>query len=102
MITITRCKLPSQIINHSLQKHIQNSPNDLQEMVLQEILDETKYSRVDKENFVEDNLQKISREVVCFFKGYLPQNLLSPLLNTLSRMFDRVLNMPLHYTNIAA
>ena len=43
---------------------------------------------------MEDSLQKVLRDTVClsrpypfkFFKGYVPQNLLGPFLNTLTHM----------------
>ena len=44
----------------------------------------TKYSRMNHVKFVEDSLKKIKG--LWFFKGGLPQILLSPFLNTLSFM----------------
>ena len=44
----------------------------------------TKYSRVDQVKFVEDSLSR--PYPFNFFKGYLPQILLGPLLNTLSHL----------------
>ena len=54
----------------------------------------TKYSRMDQVKFLEDSLQKIWSDMVCrgrpyhcsFFKGFLPQILLGPFLNTLSKI----------------
>ena len=54
----------------------------------------TKYSRVEYVNFVEASLSKIWRDIICwsrpypfkFFKGWLPQKLLSLLLNALSHV----------------
>ena len=59
---------------------------------------DTKYSRVDQVNFVEDSLYKIWRDMIClsrpylfkFFKGCLPQILLGPLLNTFYHLIDIV------------
>ena len=54
---------------------------------------ETKYSKVGKVNFVDDSIQKIWSKIclsrpypIKFFKGCLPQNLLSTLLNTLPHL----------------
>ena len=63
-------------------------PNTLNELRLQRVaitLLGTKYSRVDLVNFVEDRLENFWNRAFPykFFKGCLPQNLLSPLLNTL-------------------
>ena len=54
----------------------------------------TKYSRMDQVNLVEDSLLKIWTDMACFnrsypfkfFKGWLPQILLGPFLNTLSHI----------------
>ena len=54
----------------------------------------SRYSRMDQLKFVEDSLQKIRSDMVCFgrpyhfkfLKGCLPQILLSPISNTLTHI----------------
>ena len=67
---------------------------------------EIKYSRMDQVQFVEDNLQKIWSDIVYlsrpyhfkFIKGYFPQVLLSPSLNTLSHIsLDNILHKILSF-----
>ena len=59
----------------------------------------TKYLRMEQVKFVEDSLEKLSRDWLsrpyCFksFKGCLPQILLGSFLNTLSHMILRILEL---------
>ena len=62
----------------------------------EELINETKYSRMDQIKFMEGSLLKIWRSMFCLsrpysfkcFKGCLPQILLGPFLNTLPQMFS--------------
>ena len=55
----------------------------------------SRYSRMDRVKFVEDSLYKIWSVMAClsrpyhfkFFKGYLPQVLLGPFLNSLTHLY---------------
>ena len=52
----------------------------------------SRHSRMEQVKFVEDSLED-KFEVMCFFKGCLPQTLLGPFLNTLTHMTE-ILHMP--------